>query len=237
MVRDFVRDEPTRVDVWQVDVEEHRQAFPHHWQWLDLPERQRARGFLHEADRLRYVISRATLRVLLGRELQARPDRLRFGRSEFGKPFVAGGDGPHFNSSHSGAWVLHAFSNGTPVGVDVEALTAEPFELDAFDQVLSRPERQRLLELPAARRKMAFMELWVCKEAYVKAIGEGLNRNLGAISIGPLESGGYEVLDDRNPGGTGGRWTLTLLDVGPAHAACVAHPGQPVGLRLRKYTG
>ena len=224
------------VDVWRVSVATQVHAFAHHWRQLDAGERQHASSCHNEADRLRYAISRGTLRALLGQRLQIEPARVTFGSGEFGKPFVSAQHRLHFNTSNSGDWVLHGLSSATPLGVDVEALLPDPLELEEFDRVLARQERNHLLSLPTARRSAAFIDFWVCKEAYVKAIGQGLNRALRDICIGPLEGGGYELLHDRNPGGSGGAWTLVMIDLGPTHAGCLAHPGPPRRLRIRDYT-
>ena len=232
-----VQDQATQgVDLWRVRVAEQVHAFAHHWRQLDASERQRASSYHKEADRLRYVISRGTLRALLGRQLQIEPARVAFGASEFGKPLVAAHHGLHFNTSSSGAWVLHGFSSASPLGVDVEALLPDPLELAEFDHVLAPQELNRLLALHAARRSAAFIDLWVCKEAYVKANGQGLNRTLRDICIGPLDGGGYGLLHDRNPSDAGAAWTLAMIDLGPAHAGCLAHPGPPRRLRIRDYT-
>ncbi len=224
------------MDLWRVRVSEQAHALAVHWQRLDAAERQRAASFRNEADRQRYVVARGTLRALLGNALNIAPHELTFGRHEFGKPFVASHPGLHFSSSRSGDWVLHGLSTDIPLGVDVEALPHGPLELELFGQVLAPQELARLLALPAARRKLAFIELWVCKEAYVKAIGQGLNRTLGAICIAPLEGGGYTVLHDENPEASAGPWTLVMLDLGPAHAGCLAHPGSPRELGLHDYS-
>lgn len=218
-------------------MDEQRSALADHWQRLDAGERQRASGCRLEADRLRYVISRGTLRVLIGRQLQVEPASVAFGSGEFGKPFVAEHHGLHFNTSHSGDWVLHALCTSTPVGVDVEALLPGRLDLEDFGHALAPQELERLRSLPEAQRSAAFGDIWVCKEAYVKAIGQGLNRSLPDICVGPLEGGGYGVILDRNPGGAGGDWTFAMLDVGPAHAACLGHPGRPLRVQVRDYGG
>lgn len=225
------------VDLWRVRVDRQAHAHARHWAQLDAGERRRASGYRHEADRLRYVISRGTLRALLGRLLQIEPASVAFGSGEFGKPFVAAHHGLHFNTSHSGDWVLHAFSSDVPLGVDVQALPPEPLDLEDFRRVLAAPELDRLRSLPMAQRRAVFVDLWVCKEAYVKAIGQGLNRTLRDICIAPLERGGYALLDDCDPGAGRGAWTLAMIDLGPAHAGCLVHPGPPRRLRIHDYAG
>ena len=75
-----------------------------------------------------------------------------------------------------------------------------------------------LLSLPSERQTEAFFRCWCLKEAYLKALGEGLSTPLASfdVSVSPGEPG---------------RWALTALDIEPGHAAAVVVEGQ--GLRLR----
>jgi 4'-phosphopantetheinyl transferase len=95
---------------------------------------------------------------------------------------------------------------------------------------LAPQEMSRLRALPSAQRSAAFTELWVCKEAYVKALGEGLNRSLRDIFIAPAPGGGYALQHDR--AGTALSWNFVMVDVGLAHAACLAYPGSKRPLHI-----
>lgn len=55
--------------------------------------------------------------------------------------------------------------------------------------MLSPEERLQTANLPQAHRAMAFVQAWVRKEAYVKAVGEGMSRSLADISIGVDSAG------------------------------------------------
>lgn len=224
------------VELWRVRVGDQVRAYAEHWHALDASERHRASSFRNEADRQRSVIARGTLRVLLGHRLQIEPPDVSFGSNDFGKPVLATHQALHFNTSHSGDWIIHGLSATTPLGVDVQAQLPEPFVPDDFDRVLAAPELERLRSLPASSRRAAFTELWVCKEAYVKALGEGLSRALGEICIAPLEHGGYALLRDQNPGGMAGPWTLCMIDFGTGYAGCLAYPGAQRSVRLLDYS-
>ncbi|EFS75544.1 hypothetical protein HMPREF9621_00053, partial [Cutibacterium modestum HL037PA2] len=72
------------------------------------------------------------LRCLIADELRAYSLKLDYkvpvqsevSKNAFGKPLLANRDGPKFNLSHDGKWIVCATSPH-PVGVDVEAV-AEP---------------------------------------------------------------------------------------------------------------
>lgn len=224
---------PNHVDLWRVYVPQQLSAFEEHWRRLDALERQRAATFHRESDRQRYVISQGSLRRLLGQQLGIDPARVAFDRGEFGKPRVAAQIAPHFNTSHSGDWVVHGFSASTPMGVDVEAIQPDAIDLDEFRHVLTKPEMERLRSLPTALRNQAFISTWVRKEAYVKATGHGLSKPLDEVCIEPLEGGGYRLLHDHHPDTAGAEWNWLMLDLGPGYAGCLCHPGPPLAVHIR----
>jgi phosphopantetheinyl transferase len=90
-----------------------------------------------------------------------------------GKPECAGG--PALSLSHSGDVVLCALAEA-PVGVDVEA--GPPRDAAALaERYFTTLEAAWVAADPAAR----FCQLWVLKEAYLKATGLGLEGGLDAL--------------------------------------------------------
>lgn len=94
---------------------------------------------------------------------------------------------------------------------------------------LAPAERAALAASPAGVRGALAGELWVLKEAYLKALGTGLSRSLGGFSFGPRVDGRIAVHDPQQPAGTDSRWWFDLLYPGPGHVVAVAtedgHPG------------
>jgi 4'-phosphopantetheinyl transferase len=94
-----------------------------------------------------------------------------------GKPALAerfARSGWRFNLSHCGELAVYAFSRAGEVGVDVEAVHAIA-EADAIAaRVFSRREHEDYRALAPSERPLAFFRCWTRKEAFVKALGDGL---------------------------------------------------------------
>ena len=148
---------------------------------LTVPsEHDRARRFACAADRHRHLAGRALVRLVASRRQHCTPGSLTLTEGPHGKPRLADppADGPrlHFNIGHTGPVVVVAFSRHQPVGVDVEPQTRTVDASSLAERVLTASERERWRSRPASCRQAAFLHLWTCKEAFLKATGEGLRR-------------------------------------------------------------
>jgi 4'-phosphopantetheinyl transferase len=148
-------------------------------------ERRRADRLRAQAARQRYVAARALTRVLLGRYTGVSPSNLRIGSGARGKPRLEHPTGHpmlHFNAAHSGSTAVVALA-ARELGVDVESLRPVP-NLDRLARrFCSDSESAQLDALPAPRREAAFLVLWTCKEAYLKAIGSGIAMPLKQVEV------------------------------------------------------
>jgi 4'-phosphopantetheinyl transferase len=154
-------------------------------QWLSPDEWQRANRFQHKLDRQRFVAGRGTLREILGALLKEQPAGFVFSYNAFGKPRIAApvaAQPLHFNLAHSDSIAVYATAKHE-LGVDVERIRA----LDDAAQIASRffspRERRCLLALPAELRLEVFFNCWTRKEAYLKAVGLGLDDCLDQIEV------------------------------------------------------
>lgn len=143
-------------------------------------EHARARRYRFAADRHRHLAGRALVRLALSRRYDCAPDALSLTEGPHGKPKLQGSPtgGPrlHFNVAHTGPVVVAAVSEAQPVGVDVEPNTRTVDAAALAERVLTAPERDRWQSRAASHRPAAFLHLWTCKEAFLKATGEGLHR-------------------------------------------------------------
>jgi len=102
-------------------------------------------------------------------------DELKY--TEFQKPYLD--NSLHFNISHSGDYTICVFSQTNKIGVDIEEIKDIP--LVDFDNEFSKTE---LNQIYAAQNPLKlFYTLWTQKEAFLKAIGAGLNVPLNRVAI------------------------------------------------------
>lgn len=186
---------------------------------LSPEERRRCDRFRFAADRERHALARGLARRLLGRYCEADPRELRFRYGPWGKPELAGRSAVSFNLSHSGDHILAGFAApGDSLGVDIEPL--RPLDgLDGLLACLHSRERQELFRLDGPARAAAFLRLWTCKEAVVKALGQGLSLPLDSFVLGLSRRG--EPVPRRLPPGPAA-WWLRRFDLRPGLSCAAA---------------
>jgi 4'-phosphopantetheinyl transferase len=209
--------------------------------WLQLPddaelaatnrtllspgERERADRFAFARDRTRYILCRVGLRRLLSARLGIPAAAIAFDTNAYGKPRLANGHGPgdlQFNVSHSGHVAVYALAHGCAVGVDVETIETR-VDRDAIARDnFSLAEHAAYAALPPGSRPVAFMNCWTRKEAFIKAIGEGLSYPLRSfdVSLAPGEDARLLRLD-AGPGAAGD-WALASFEPCPGYVGAVA---------------
>jgi 4'-phosphopantetheinyl transferase len=188
---------------------------------LTPAERARADAFVFAPDQARYAVFRGALRQVLGRYLNMAPARVALTIGPHGKPHLLG-DPLHFNLSHSGPGAVLAVSRAGPVGVDIEAARAGDLADRLSRRVLSAPERAIFDAMTPAARSAAFLRAWTCKEAYVKATGEGLSFPLPRITV--ALTGPARLLQIEGRANEETRWALHDLSTGWDVAGALAAP-------------
>jgi 4'-phosphopantetheinyl transferase len=184
-------------------------------------ERGRARGFKFDRDRHRFVAARGMLRAILGGWLGRDPHALQFAAGDHGKPYLSD-DAVFFNAAHSENHALIVLADRSPVGVDIEVVRDLPDALDIADRFFTPREADTLRGLPAPQRRIAFFQCWTRKEAYVKALGEGLLRPLDSFGVTTTADGtfGLQLASDQDQVLT--EWSLHDLSELPAYVAALA---------------
>lgn len=222
-----------RVHVWRASTD--RPAWPVEWLegTLSGNERRRADRFHTAPDRRRFVVRRGVLRAILARYLRVAPDRLELGVEGGGKPALVGpstGAQLTFNCSHSHGLALYAMARGRAVGVDLEKMRPLADADRILEWICAPAERSALSALGPAERLAAFFRCWTRKEAWVKAHGDGLARELAGVevSVAPDEPARLERLDG-DPRAAA-RWSLATLHPAEGYAGALAVEGR--GWRL-----
>ena len=191
---------------------------------LSSDERERAARFHFERDRQQYCATRAVLRILLGAYLQTSPHELEFQYSDKGKPALAlrqEGSGLAFNASHSGDFALLGFTRCSHIGVDIEKIR-DDFDTASIARLFfSAREQDELSRLPADQQHHAFFRCWTRKEAFIKALGEGLSHPLNQFDVS-LGTSGQVSLTTRPEPEEAAHWWLQAVELGPGYEAAFA---------------
>ena len=135
------------------------------------------------------------------------------------KPRLVSPQGVHFNLSHSGGWTVVALSDNE-VGVDIQQV--KPLDMRLAKRFFTENE-WRQIEGAGDGAAELFYRLWTVKEAYLKALGTGLNRPLNSFTV-RLTAGGAKIDD----GAGGGGWFVSEFDCFKGYRlACVAKEYAP----------
>lgn len=170
-------------ELWRIDLDQYIPAAAR--ARLSADEMTRARRFVFEQDRHRYIAAHAALRQLLGRNHRAADELPHFVTGRFGKPALApASERLHFNLSHSQGSGLVALSTRHELGVDIERVRPMPDALALAEAYFSPAERAALAACPEAQRDRAFFVCWTRKEACLKAVGIGLHLALDGFEVG-----------------------------------------------------
>ncbi|WP_459315131.1 4'-phosphopantetheinyl transferase family protein [Arthrobacter sp. TMT4-20] len=186
--------------------------------FLPATVRAAADRLQHEQDRLTYRAAHAVFRLMAARLLGATPSEAAAlpvtrscrtcGSGLHGKPAI---EGVELSLSRSaGSLLVASAPAGHPIGADIEHIPDAVF--DGFDAyALSVPEREQL----RADDVDARLQLWVAKEAVLKATGHGLSIEPSTFSIAGNSCTGLAAAEH-----------LKLTWVGPpvGYAAAIAAP-------------
>lgn len=170
---------PADVRLWRLDLDLRAPLPADVLALLDDAERARLDRFHRHEDQVRFALTRAALkRLLAGDDADA---SIRFDYTPAGRPIWRDAN-VHFNVAHSGALALIVLSERRAVGVDVER-RAE-VDVEALSAIVLTPgERATLQACAAETRRDAFYRYWVCKEAALKATGQGIAEALQRIEV------------------------------------------------------
>lgn len=174
------------VHVWRANLDQPPELIQQLAQILSADEVRRAERFYFEQDKERFIVGRGLLRTILSRYLGMAANQLQFCYSTRGKPDLVehlGGGRLRFNLSHSQALVLYAVTRDRAIGIDVEYIRPIAEADQIVKSFFSDYEKTVYHNLPPYQKQVAFFNCWTRKEAFIKAIGEGLALPLDQFDV------------------------------------------------------
>ncbi|EKV00778.1 phosphopantetheinyl transferase [Leptolyngbya sp. PCC 7375] len=165
------------LDLWRIPLDRPAQV-----DLLSEDELNRMNRYRFAADQRKFAVARSSLRQILAGYCQTSPADLIFNYGTYGKPSLHKHCDWQFNLSHSGEYALCGIAQHV-VGVDIEQLRS----MDRLDGLIKRclapSEQQALASISPTQHSSAFLKYWTCKEAYLKATGQGISESLAGIEI------------------------------------------------------
>jgi len=216
--------EESDVHIWWVSLAPRAETLVEWRALLSADEQARAERYYFERDRVRFIAGRAFLRIRLGAYLGVDPARIAFDYSPLGKPalkMTVEGRTLLFNFSNSADRAVAVFHWQQPLGIDLEWLHPMPDEDGFARQFFCAAEIALLGSRKGMAKRKTFFELWTCKEALLKAMGDGLNRPINEVEV-LLEGGTARLVSIAGDPAPASAWQLTLFRPAPGFQAALA---------------
>jgi 4'-phosphopantetheinyl transferase len=226
---------PGTIACWQVDLEQPEARVEALATLLSADERERAARFVFPRDRRRFTVTRACLRALLARPCGEDATAIRFAYARHGKPSLAApAPAVHFSVSHAADVALIALTRDQPLGVDVEAVRPLADLLGVAARFFTRAENEAITTVPATERELAFFLCWTRKEAFSKALGDGLTLALDRYRVSCRPGEPARILEIDGSAAAGAEWTVHDIWPGPGFVGAAVLRGAPRPLDLRR---
>ncbi|MGH3416018.1 MAG: 4'-phosphopantetheinyl transferase family protein [Actinocrinis sp.] len=174
----------------------------------------------HPEVRVRFAASRVLLKFAAAAVLEVPAHVVELTYGPTGRPYLRGYDAVDISLSHTDDLLLVGMTTRGVIGVDAERAD-RPLYGPGLGKHLCTPHELDLLEgFPEHERNDALVRLWTLKEAYSKAIGQGMQFRFTDFGFG---SGAPETvnLPDGRPG-TGSEWTFRTYGVDGGYVVSVA---------------
>jgi 4'-phosphopantetheinyl transferase len=218
----------TPVDIWSICLTRQNEEVQHYRHLLSFDEVRRADRFYFENHRNAFIVAHTALRQILSLYAGCAPREVAFSYGFKGKPDLSNElqkCGIRFNLSHSGDIALLAVARGASVGVDIELINSKFATDEVADRFFAAGETRRLGTLPPNERVDAFYACWTRKEAYVKALGDGLHEPLDSFEVTFGPGVPADLLLVKKAPGKERRWRLYDIGVRKGYRAALVVEG------------
>lgn len=179
------------IHLWSVSLDSDKNLKNECLASLTDQELERISFFKFENVQNSFIISQGVLRLLLSNYLNIPPEKIRIGRHKKGKPYPVDYPNLRFNLSNSGKRVIIAFSIDEEIGIDLEHIR----ELSDLNELIVKnfsPNERAYINKTTSNKQYRFFKFWTIKEAYLKAIGEGMRLPPDNLEFS-IENGIYKL--------------------------------------------
>ena len=188
-------------------------------EFLNSKELNRAERFHKELDKSRFIIYRSILKFVLAAHTKLDVNDIYLDYHFNKKPYLASHPWLCFNISHSQDYAVIAVSLNQ-VGIDIEYMPQNFNFTNLIPDIFI--DEEILIIQNADNKKHAFYTSWTRKEAFVKALGKGIDEDFKYI---PCIDGQHNIDSDMLKNTK--NWQICSFDLADNYLGAVAFDGSP----------
>ncbi|MEV0414670.1 4'-phosphopantetheinyl transferase superfamily protein [Streptomyces sp. NPDC050448] len=163
--------------------------------------------------RYRFVASRLAVKYTAAAALGIAPADLDLAYKIGGRPYLRGFDQIDVSLTHTDDLIAVGISRNGRIGIDTEPADRKlSFHL-LQDQMCTVAEKAELAALPEAEQPAAMLRLWTLKEAYTKALGQGLRLAFDEFGFATGRAGAAGLLTPDGTPAAHGEWAFGTYPV------------------------
>jgi 4'-phosphopantetheinyl transferase len=181
----------------------------------------RYQSFRHDKARSRFLAARLLLKHFAAVVIASEAELIELAYLPGGRPYLRGCDQIDISLSHTDDILVVGVTRVGRIGVDVELADRPILGMGIEAQVCTPHESAMLQAIAEGRRNAALVRLWTLKEAYSKAIGQGLGFRFTEFGFRLGDPRARVLRPDGSPG-TGDEWRFGTWLVGRRYTVSVA---------------
>ncbi|HXR71191.1 4'-phosphopantetheinyl transferase family protein [Actinocrinis sp.] len=174
----------------------------------------------HPEVRVRFAASRVLLKFAAAAVLEVPAHVIELTYGPTGRPYLRGYDAVDISLSHTDELLLVGMTTRGVIGVDAERADRRLYGPGLGKHLCTPHELELLEQFPESERNDALVRLWTLKEAYSKAIGQGMQFRFTDFGFGAGAPATVN-LPDGQPG-TGSEWMFRTYRVDEDYVVSVA---------------
>ena len=224
---------PQHIEVFLFPILEWRKDIAVLHAFLSHDECQRAERFKLEQKRQQYIITRGCLRQCLSNLTGIAPKDCVFEYLKYGKPVWSKQQrysDLSFNISHTHSLALIAISRQHSLGIDIEKIQNIKDPQPLVSRYFSPSEQIAFNQIAVADKARAFCTIWTRKEAFIKAIGEGIAYGLDNFDVSADADMQVTEIKLHKPQSI--IWTAYDLPVNEGYTACLVSNADNIAVRF-----
>ncbi|WP_370109085.1 4'-phosphopantetheinyl transferase superfamily protein [Streptacidiphilus sp. MAP12-33] len=171
-------------------------------------------GFGHPVLRRQFAATRALLKEAAALVLRVPAESVELSYGPSGRPYLRGYDQLDMSLSHTEDMLVVGLTTSGLIGVDVERADRMLWGPGLGRQICTPHELRLLTGLPEAQRNPSLVRLWTLKEAYSKAIGQGMQfrfTEFGFAADSAEDATDVQALRPDGAPGTGDEWSFSTF--------------------------